>query len=163
MKIIDGDLIESGKQFEFDVIAHSTNCFGRQRKGIAVAMSDTFNTDQFLLEKAGFMGDYDKLGRIDYGVYKEKLPFRDDKKARKLIVVNCYTQYHWKEPSPYGVPVDYDAFTLCMRKLNREFKGLSLGLPYVISCGLAGGDKDKILKILENELVDMEVNLLRKV
>jgi hypothetical protein len=57
-----------------------------------------------------------------------------------LTVVNSYTQYHYGRNHKDGVqtPIDYEALTLCMRKLNHTFKGKRIGLPK-IGAGLAGG------------------------
>jgi len=160
MKIIKGDLVELAKDFQFDVIGHSCNCFCRMGRGIAPQLALAFGCDNFLLEQPKYVGDYNKLGQIDYGVHTRSATLKENRK--KLIVVNCYSQYHWKQPGKYGIPCDYDALRLCMRKINFEFQGLTLGLPYLISAGLACGDEGKILKILEEELIDMTVTLVHR-
>ena len=73
-----------------------------------------------------------------------------------LIVVNCYTQYKWGlELKPF----DYEAFTLCMRKMNHQFKGKKIGLP-AIGAGLAGGDIIRIKAIMKKEFTDCYVTLV---
>lgn len=69
-----------------------------------------------------------------------------------LIVVNAYIQY---KP---GRNLDYDALTLCMRKINMEFGGKHVGLP-CIGCGIAGGLKTKVEKIIRKELKDCKVTI----
>ncbi len=76
-----------------------------------------------------------------------------------LWVINCYTQYEWKGMRNNISPFDYEAFTLCMKKINHTFKGRHIGLP-LIGCGLAGAEFSKVKQIIEQELVDMEVTIV---
>jgi O-acetyl-ADP-ribose deacetylase (regulator of RNase III) len=115
------------------------------------------------------MGDINKLGTIDY----ELLHFEDGKRwtkypdeggkwvTRKLYVVNSYTQYNYGRNHTDGVnkPLDYEALTMCMRKINHRFKGKHIGLPK-IGAGLAGGDWDRIKKIIQRELTDCIVTVV---
>jgi len=57
-------------------------------------------------------------------------------------------------------PFDYEALTLCMRKINHQYKGNKIGLP-LIGAGLAGGDWNVIEKIIEKELKDMDVTIVK--
>ena len=61
--------------------------------------------------------------------------------THELVVVNSYTQYNYGKNHTDGVskPLDYEALTMCMRKINHTFKGKRIGLPQ-IGAGLAGGD-----------------------
>jgi O-acetyl-ADP-ribose deacetylase (regulator of RNase III) len=76
-------------------------------------------------------------------------------------VLNAYTQYKYGRNHADGdaVPVDYDAITLCMRKINHNFKGMHIGLP-MIGAGLAGGDWEKIKQIIKRELKDCIVTIV---
>jgi O-acetyl-ADP-ribose deacetylase (regulator of RNase III) len=118
---IKGDLIELALSGSFDAIAHGCNCFCLQKSGIAAQMSKTFNTHAFPREHPFDKGLIDKLGCIDIR-----------KVSESLHVINAYTQY---EP---GKNLDYEALTLCLRKINKIFKGKHIGLPQ-IGCGIAGG------------------------
>ena len=168
MKVIKGNLIDLAESGEFDVIAHGCNCFNTQGAGIAKAMAKNFNTSNFPMETQG-RGDYNKLGQIDYQEFSEGLfgklgqtRWRGDNKygfnnhITKLIVVNCYTQYR------YGTntrQLDYEALTLCFKKLNHIFKGKKLGLPW-IGCGLAGGDKNRVKEIMIETLSDVDLTIV---
>jgi len=57
-------------------------------------------------------------------------------------------------------PLDYEALTLCMRKINHIFKGKHIGLPGFIGGGLAGGDVSKIREIIKKELKDCKVSIV---
>lgn len=140
VKEIKGDLISLAKQGKFDIIAHGCNCFCIMGAGIALQIKENFpeaaqidkNYDRLLDAKLG------NMSCVDYG---------------ELIVCNLYTQY---EPGPN---LDYEALTLCLRKINYRFEGLHIGLPQ-IGCGIAGGDWERVKAIIEKELVDMEVTIV---
>lgn len=144
---IEGNLITLAKEGRFDVIAHGCNCFCRMKRGIAPQMAEAFGCDTYPLEHEKTRGNINKLGQINYGF--PMLPF-------VLAVVNCYTQYQWGTELK---PFDYDAFTLCMRKINFIFKGKHIGLPQIGS-HLAGGDWDKIKEIIQQELKDCKVTVV---
>jgi O-acetyl-ADP-ribose deacetylase (regulator of RNase III) len=153
---IRGDLIAQAKMARFEVIGHCCNCFCKQRKGIASSMATYFQTNdpkEYILEDDMFEGDIDKLGRIEGHIRKT------DDTNKNVWVYNMYAQYHWKHPSPYAIPLDYDALRLCLRKLNYENKERTIGLPR-IGAGLAGGDWTIIRQIIEEEMVDCEVTIV---
>ena len=169
MNRIDGDLIRLAKEGKFDVIAHGCNCMSTMGAGIAPQMAKAFGCDRFEMETWG--RDINKLGNIDYGtvVFGEKdiLSLEDAKNNRnepKLTIVNAYTQYNYGRNHKDGAtaPFDYEAFTLCMRKINSVFGGKHIGLPK-IGAGLAGGDWDRIEKIIKAELWACEVTIVNYV
>lgn len=146
---VNGNLIELARKGEFDVISHGCNCFNNMGAGIAVAMTRAFGCDQFRLEGPAYIADMNKLGQIDFeekGITPEK----------SIYVVNSYTQYI---PSVAKKPLDYEALTLCMRKINHRFKGMHIGLPK-IGAGLAGGDWNRIREIIQRELSDCDVTVV---
>jgi len=146
---IEGNLITLAKEGAFDVMTHGCNCMCRMRRGIAPQLADAFGCDKFWLESPQFEGDINKLGQIDaakVGAFKNK----------ELIVVNSYTQYQWSTETK---PFDYEAFTLCMRKINHKFKGLHVGMPQIGS-HLAGGEWELILPIIQKELKDCNVTVV---
>lgn len=158
---ITGDLISLAKKGYFDVITHGCNCMSNMGAGIAVPMNYTFDASQFPMELQG--PSILKLGNIDY----KTLYFEDGKIVRypdengkwvthQLIVVNSYTQ---NRPGVRFKPLDYEALTLCMRKINHQFKGMHIGLPK-IGAGLAGGDWERIKKIIQTELSDCDVTVV---
>lgn len=147
-----GDLIQLAKEGNFDVIAHGCNCMCQMGAGIAPQMVEAFGVNQYDLEQSYTRGDINKLGQIEWYVEREG-PIR--------YVVNAYTQYSYGRNHADGVskPLDYEALTLCMRKINHRFKGLRIGLPQ-IGAGLAGGDWNRIKQIIQTELKDCDVTVV---
>ena len=150
---MEGDLIELALKGKFDVISHGCNCFCTMQAGIAPQMAKAFGCDSFFLENNKFKGDIDKLGRIE--VTEKNLS------TKSLYVVNSYTQYHYGKNHLDGVakPIDYEALTLCLRKINHIFKGQHIGLPQ-IGCGLAGGDWNIVKEIIKKELKDCIITVV---
>lgn len=147
---LEGDLITLAKQGKFDVITHGCNCRSIMGAGIAVPMNLHFDCSQFPMELQGASAL--KLGNIDF---KYDTRFENEG-GHPLIVVNSYTQNH---PRVDLKPIDYEALTLCMRKINIRFKGMHIGLPKLGS-GLAGGDWNRIKKIIQRELVDCKTTVV---
>jgi len=154
-KEIKGDLIKLALNGEFDVIAHGCNCFCTMGAGIAPQMAKNFGCDQFVLEQKQHRGSINKLGNIDYETVEINC------QPYFLNVVNAYTQYMYGRNHADGVdiPLDYEALTLCMKKINHTFKGQHIGLPQ-IGCGLAGGDWERVKQIIQKELLDCNVTIV---
>jgi O-acetyl-ADP-ribose deacetylase (regulator of RNase III) len=145
---IDGDLIKFAKEVKFDVIVHGCNCLSTMGAGIAPQMAKTFGCDRFEMEAWG--PTIKKLGNIDYVTFDDG-----------LTVVNAYTQYKYGSNHADGVaiPFDYEAFTVCMRKINNVFAGKHIGMPK-IGAGLAGGNWNRIEHIIITELKDCQVTIV---
>jgi len=144
MKYIDGDLIELAKEGKFDVIGHGCNCFCTMGKGLAVSMKKAF-PEIVMADHCTGKGDKKKLGTftmVDYG---------------DLIVLNLYTQFEYGSLYP---DVDYSAVRQCMMAIKKRYSGKRIGLP-LIGCGLAGGDWNKISGIIEDELGNEDVTIIR--
>lgn len=160
-KEVEGNLIEMAKQGLFDVICHGVNCFCIQGAGVAKQMAEIFNTNNFgiyELENPETRGDINKLGQIEHNT----ILYLESKKLDKhLTIINCYTQYRYGSNHPDGdkAPFDYEAFTLCMRKINHIFKGKHIGLP-MIGSHLAGGDWNVIKEIIKKELKDLDITIV---
>jgi O-acetyl-ADP-ribose deacetylase (regulator of RNase III) len=161
-----GDLIQLAKEGKFDVITHGCNCLSQMGAGIAPQMAKAFGCDRFEMERWG--PTIEKLGNIDYEtlVLGEKAIWslsdaKNNRNEPELTVVNSYTQYKYGKNHTDGVskPLDYEALTLCMRKINNTFKGKHIGLPQ-IGAGLAGGDWNRIKNIIQTELRDCNVTVV---
>ena len=151
-KEVGGNLITLALEGEFDVITHGCNCLCNMGAGIAPQMVKEFGVDQYNLESFTRRGDINKLGQIEWFIEREgPIPF----------VVNSYTQFSYGKNHTDGVskPLDYDALTLCMRKINHRFNGKRIGLPQ-IGAGLAGGDWNRIKQIIQTELKDCDVTVV---
>lgn len=175
-KEVEGNLITLAKNGEFDVITHGCNCLSQMGAGIAPQMAEAFACNEYYREREG--PNHSKLGNIDHqmncvyekdGVVRIYNPRHDRLNfslsgwthKKDVFVVNSYTQYNYGRNHSDGTtkPLDYEALTLCMRKINHTFKGSHIGLP-MIGAGLAGGDWNIIKEIIQKELKGCDITVV---
>lgn len=131
--------------------------------------STDYSYDRMYTVKTTNEGDINKLGQIDYEKLYiwEKHPSTGLPRAmhhktvgqegvKDVIVVNCYTQYHWNSKEPQ---LNYEALVLCFKKMNHIFKGKHIGLPQ-LGCGLAGGDWKLVRILIQKYLKDCQVTVV---
>lgn len=126
-----------------DVIVHGCNCFCTMGSGFAKQVVEFF-PEAYEADKMTKSGDKRKLGT--YSFYKYSI---DNK---PLTIVNAYTQYNYGRD---GCLFNYSSFEKLVKQFNEDFKGLTVGMPW-IGCGLAGGDKSKVLEILQKNVKSYE-------
>lgn len=134
MKVIKGDLLAMGKENDFDIIVQGCNCFCVMGSGIAAQIAQQF-PDAVLADNETVRGDAGKLGTYTIGM------------GGRLVIINAYTQFG---TSKNGEDVfEYNAFQRILDKLAHRFGTWRIGFP-MIGMGLAGGDKTRILAMLED-------------
>lgn len=134
MKVIKGDLLAMGKANDFDIIVQGCNCFCVMGSGIAAQIAAQF-PDAKLADDETVRGDAGKLGTYTIGM------------NGRLVIINAYTQFG---TSKNGEDVfEYNAFQRILDKLVHRFGIWRFGFP-MIGMGLAGGDKERILAMLED-------------
>ena len=152
MKEIKGNLIRLGKEARFDVIVHGCNCFCRMGSGLAPQIKENF-PNAWAADLATEAGDINKLGNYTFGT---QLVHDKNDQPEVLTIINAYSQYKYDASTK---PLDYEALTLVLRKINHNFKGKSIGVP-LIGAGLAGGNWDRIKMIILEQLKDMDVTIV---
>lgn len=151
MKEIKGDLIKLAKEGYFDVITHGCNCFCVMSAGIALQIKNEF-PEAYEADLKTKKGDINKLGNYSFiDINRSNILGH-----QQFRIINGYTQYYY---DAFKKPIDYEALTLILRKINHRYRGKSIGLP-MIGAGLAGGDWEKIKKIIETELNTMSVTIV---
>jgi O-acetyl-ADP-ribose deacetylase (regulator of RNase III) len=130
-----GNLLDLAEAGDFDVIVQGCNCFNTMGGGIAREIHERYPVVASV-DMETLRGDYRKLGNwteCDAG------------ETNRFTIINAYTQYNMSQ----GTDVfEYIAFQLILEKLAFVYPGKRFGLPY-IGMGLAGGDKDIIIPMIE--------------
>jgi O-acetyl-ADP-ribose deacetylase (regulator of RNase III) len=147
MKYIDGDLIILAKEGKFDVIGHGCNCFHSFGAGFAKAVKEEWPAAH-LADKCSRYGDRNKLG--SFTSFKAFVP-------NELIILNLYTQFKYTSTE---VDVEYGALRRCMKEVKKMYSGKRIGLP-MIGCGLAKGNWDIVSQIIEDELGDEDITIIK--
>ena len=154
VEIIEDNLLESGCTF----ICHQVNAQGIMGSGIAEQIrkkwSDVYYDYRYFIEHMlvnEFIQDSkDILGLINF------TRLHDAGVAQ--YVVNFYSQDNYM---PRNIcHTNYDAFRACCKRLKnlvsqhyvKEY--CTIGFPYKIGCGLAGGDWNIVYNIIEEEFKD---------
>jgi len=139
MLTIRGDLLQLALDGKFDVIVHGCNCQCQMGKGIALSIKQRF-PEAYIADRATSKGDPAKLGTVSIAEIKRE--------SRTFHIVNGYTQFHWRGT---GVKADYAAIRKVMQAVKAAFAGKRIGYPK-IGAGLAGGDWETIVSIIDDEL-----------
>lgn len=137
LKHVKGNLLDLAEAGEFDVIVQGCNCFNTMGGGIAREIRERYPMAA-AMDAATKRGDYTKLGNWTVGV--------DNLKNPKFLIINAYTQYAMSTEKDV---FEYVAFSLILQKLVHEYGDKRIGIPY-IGMGLAGGDKNLIIPLIED-------------
>lgn len=132
-----GNLLNKAVDGEFDIIIHGCNCFNTFGAGIALEIKNRF-PPAYESDKRTISGDINKLGNfteadINTGDHTFK-------------IINAYTQYGIAKNREEVF--EYNSFACILDKVYMMYPGKRIGLPY-IGMGLAGGDSETILDIIE--------------
>ncbi len=141
--ITHGCLISNFKDKSYDAIVHGCNCFHTMGAGIAKIIKNNFPLS-YEADLETRKGDKNKLGtysiaHTDYG-----------------LIINAYTQFNYTTKK---VNCDYDAIEKVFKNINIDFKNKIIGIPK-IGAGLAGGNWNKILKIIEDNTPDVNIHVV---
>jgi O-acetyl-ADP-ribose deacetylase (regulator of RNase III) len=140
LKHTKGDLLNLAEDGEFDIVVQGCNCFCTMGSGIARQIREHY-PDAYASDLHTVAGDIDKLGNYSIG--------RSSYIKTKFAIVNAYTQFDFNRAGESNDLFEYSAFELILKKLAHKFGTANYGFPY-IGMGLAGGDKTRIMAMLEN-------------
>jgi len=146
MKTVEGDLVNMALKGKFDVIVHGCNCFHTMGAGIARQIAKEF-PEAFVADKQTPFGSILKLGTYSSVAVENEV-------GGKFIIINAYTQFDLASLcDPH--PLSYDAVTAVFPQIAHDFPTARIGYP-AIGAGLAGGDWERISKIIDTALEGMD-------
>lgn len=137
MYIQQGDLLQS----DCNVLIHQANCYQTMGAGIAKQIRNKY-PEAYRADQHDQRRPLERLGSYSVGYH---LPTNQ-------YIVNLYAQLH------YGTQkrqTDYNALRMALQATFAwldtidPLKKLTIGLPYGMGCGLAGGDWSIVVKIIE--------------
>ena len=141
--VIDGDLLNTRAKY----ICHQVNCKGRMGSGVAKQI------------RARYPEVYADYLRMCNEGNNKKDPFWTFGQSQFVqcndgkVVINMFAQ------SSYGYDgalyTDYGAFQSCLLRIKEGVPvGDAIAMPYLIGCGLGGGDWETIFTLIENTLAE---------
>ncbi len=141
LKHAKGDLLEMAEQGQFNIIIHGCNCHNTMGSGIARQIRERY-PQAYDADCATNYADRNKLGTISVAL-------ANNRAGEKFVIVNAYTQYDFNRGGVLNDVFEYDAFKNILNGFARDASpAMNIGLPY-IGMGLAGGDKKRILAMIE--------------
>lgn len=141
MKIVIGNLLT---QTEVPDIAHGANCFHTMGAGVAKGVSLLY-PDAYKVDKETNFGGFSKLGSFSQAITKDK------------VVFNVYSQYKTGANIEYGAL--YNGLLDVAYSVNAVGKR-KFAIPYLMGCGIAGGDWNIVQRIIEQvETIITENNI----
>ena len=142
-------LIEAGRKGHVQAIAQGNNCFNTMKSGLAPQIAKMYPEAEWV-DKQTTKGDPDKLGTITLAQYE----------SSPHLVFNIYQQFGYGKDEG-KVYVSYNAIDSGLWLVNEqvinhneafpENKIVKIGFPR-IGCGLAGGDWDRVSKLIEKNI-----------
>lgn len=158
IKIIKGDLIKLIKEDAFDIVMHGANCFNTMGGGIAYQMRINF-PELYEADLQTKSGDKSKVGTYTYWLRQQKAKVLNQHSRAEFkytMLINAYTQFTYgREKDQF----EYEGFESILKSLIPVMTYKKIGLPW-IGCGLAGGDKERILKIIEDTIGHLDVTIV---
>jgi O-acetyl-ADP-ribose deacetylase (regulator of RNase III) len=150
MQIVTGDLVELALQGQFDVVVQGCNCMCQMGKGVALTIKNTW-PEVYATDCLTTKGSPSKLGTVTVTTVKVA-------NNKPLAVVNAYTQYKYASATP---DADYTAIKDATTLVQKMYTGKKIGISK-IGCGLAGGDWNIVLPILEEVFASEDVTVVIK-
>ena len=143
MLITKGNVIHMAESGQFDVLVHGCNCMNIMGAGVARQIRNVFpgvyDADKAYTTKSrDMLGTYSSVSVPLFGQF-----------GKTITIVNAYTQF---APGGGEDVFEYVAFAAVLERLHEAFPDKIIGMP-AIGCGLAGGDKERILNIIRNSSV----------
>lgn len=151
---IRGDILTPNKENHGVLVCHQVNCKGVMGAGLAKQIRERHpSVYRAYKEKCELIqnGVMEGLGNVQYCSVIPDAGY---------IVVNVFGQDSYGRNRQY---TDYDALRKALEKVSESvrdvFRGYVVRIPFLMGCGMAGGDWNEVSKIIEETLVDKGINV----
>lgn len=149
MKIIHGDILSPNDTDHGVIVCHQVNCKGVMGAGLALQVRNMHPGIYSLYQ--------DKCRQIAAGIGGlGDVQFCSALSSSGYIVANVFGQDQYGRGRCY---TDYDALRKAFTHIATGFPTYTVRIPYMIGCGLAGGDWKVVSEIIEETLVAAGVNV----
>lgn len=128
-----------------DVIAHQVNCKGVMGSGLAYQIRKHYPKVYAKYRKACALSDL--LGKVQVI------------STDNYFVANLFAQFNFGTTQQH---TDYNALALCLIKLRDHMLSnnlTTLGLPYGLGCGLAGGNWNVVSHIIKDVFTPTDITV----
>lgn len=142
MEIAEGDLFDA----KADVVMHQCNCLCVWGAGVALKMKEVF-PEAYDADLATGASKW-KFGQTSHAEIKRDNPMG------VRFVYNLYGQVNYGyRMRMTGYPELEKAFAQALWQLDKKYPDrCEIAIPYLIGCGLAGGDEKTVTSIIDRQL-----------
>ena len=149
MKTVNGDILTPNTEDRGVIVCHQCNCRGVMGAGLALQVRNMH---------PGIYSLYrDKCRQIAAGIGGlGDVQFCSALSSSGYIVANIFGQDEYGRNRRY---TDYDALRKAFTNIATGFPTYTIRIPYMMGCGLAGGDWEMVFGIIKETLVDAGVNV----
>lgn len=154
IEFVNGDLLDALDKGEVDVIGHVVNCQGVMGGGLAKSIRERYPSvyEEYRLRYEGTKsGDQCLLGRAQECWVKQSPLWSNS-------VFNLHAQLGF---GTHKRQLNYGALGKCLFDMEQDTKGATVGFPYLLGCGLAGGSWEIVLEIIEYYFKDHSVKIYK--
>lgn len=159
--IVEGNFIDLIKNNYFDVVVYSRNCLrksGYLRQDFD--FNKEFNFNSFHSESLELKDEVNKLGSIIYAKYT--------KNDHDFDIVLAYDHYYTgrpfnidtKKPLINQSVLDYDAFSICLKKISLLYNNPTIGFSYDNFIALRA-DMSIVFDIIDTHLPNADVLMIK--
>lgn len=135
MRIIEGNILYQN----YGLICHQVNCKGVMGAGLALALKHKY-PKVFSDYRKAYIEDRLWLGNVIYTQINDKL----------WVANICGQEDYGRQPN--NIYTDYSAVRSALLNIAANWSDSVVSIPYKMGCGLAGGNWNTILKIIEEIL-----------
>lgn len=167
IQFLNGDVLQDSD--EKRVIVHVVNNKGGFGRGIAKSIAEKYpqirqqykNWYNNFREFAGATGGGSGL-RIERTKIFKLGNIQIVEVDENLSIINMLTQNGYMSEKNH-VPIKYEALKECLYRVYDyvDDNPCSIWMPHLIGCGLAGGDRDKVLEIIDLTIGQKEVKIFK--
>ena len=149
MKTVMGDILTINTTDYPVLVCHQVNCQGVMGSGLAKQIKDRFPiVFQVYRDKCRLIHDHiGGLGDVQYCSVISEAGY---------IIANIFSQDSFGRDKQY---TDYGAMRSEFQDIARGYRNYTVRIPYLIGCGLGGGDWNVVSQIIQEELIDRDIDV----
>lgn len=142
LKLVSGNILTPNLEERGVIVCHQVNCLGVMGAGLALQIKKMHpgvykNYRDKCRQIAGAIGG---LGDVQFCSVIADAGY---------IIANVFGQYGYGRDKQY---TDYDALRKAFQQIAMSFPTYTVRIPYLMGCGLGGGNWDIVYQIIEETL-----------
>lgn len=154
-----GDLIKEIHEGKHDYVIHCVDCTNHwyEKDSLSAALAKQYNLDRFAFNDIKGLNPKTNTGLLGNVAVTQYFLAHVD---HNIVFFTCYTTINEKAKDPEYNSVSYEALATCLYKVKLYLgsrKRVSMGK---LALGGQKGDKDKIMKFIQNYLSGFDVEII---